>query len=97
MEKFVPFEKLSKKKQRELNAGRRNVWEINPVTRKPANPRAYNRKKAQDWKRDRSDSVLSFFSKIVRHSGIYLLCHIGGITKLEDMQGSLIMILFIYI
>ena len=26
MEKYVPFEKLSKKKQRELNAKRRNTW-----------------------------------------------------------------------
>lgn len=59
MEKFVPYSKLSKKKQRALNAERRTTWQINPVTRKPANPKAYNRKKAQDWKRDRSDSVLS--------------------------------------
>lgn len=51
MEKFIPYEKLSKKKQRELNAKRRNVWDINPVTRKPANPKAYNRRKARkmDW------------------------------------------------
>ena len=49
MEKFVPFEKLSKKKQRELNAIRRKDWnEINPVTRKPENPKAYNRKRTQN-------------------------------------------------
>ena len=49
MEKFIPFEKLSKKKQRELNAMRRRNWNgINPVTRKPENPKAYNRKKAQN-------------------------------------------------
>ncbi len=47
MEKFIPYEKLSKKKKRELDAMRRTVWEINPVTRKPANPKAYNRRKAQ--------------------------------------------------
>ncbi len=47
MEKFIPYEKLAKKKKRELDAARRTVWTINPVTRKPANPRAYNRKKAQ--------------------------------------------------
>ena len=47
MEKFIPYEKLSKKKRRELDARRRNVWQINPVTRKPADSRAYNRKKAQ--------------------------------------------------
>ena len=46
MEKFVPYEKLSKKKQRELNAIRRKDWNgITPVTRKPENPKAYNRKR----------------------------------------------------
>jgi len=58
MEKFVPYEKLSKKKQRELNASRRGSWgELNPVTRKPANPKAYNRKKAQRWTPDGAGSV----------------------------------------
>ena len=47
MEKFIPYNKLSKKKQKELNAARRGTWTLNPVTRKPANPKAYNRKKAQ--------------------------------------------------
>ena len=56
MEKFIPYEKLSKKKQRELNAARRGTWTINPVTRKPANPKAYNRKTARKWKDD-SNSV----------------------------------------
>ncbi|MBR6413116.1 MAG: hypothetical protein IKS21_00715 [Oscillospiraceae bacterium] len=60
MEKFIPYEKLSKKKQRELNAARRGTWTINPVTRKPANPKAYNRKTARNWKDD-SDSVLLLF------------------------------------
>lgn len=50
MEKFISFEKLSKKKQREANAKRRGSWgALNPVTRKPANPKAYNRKKAHKW------------------------------------------------
>ena len=46
MEKFTPYEKLSKKKKKEVNRKKRGVWKINPVTRKPDNPRAYNRKKA---------------------------------------------------
>lgn len=58
MEKFIPYKKLSKKKQRELNTAARNVWAISPVTRKPENPKAYNRRKAQDWKEDDSDPVL---------------------------------------
>lgn len=50
MEKFVPFQKLSKKKQKEQNRQRRGSWEIcNPVTRKPENPKAYNRSKVKKW------------------------------------------------
>ena len=46
MEKFVPFEKLSKKEQKKLNALKRRDWNgINPVTRKSENPKAYNRKR----------------------------------------------------
>lgn len=46
--KMIPFAKLSKKKQREENKKRRNDWKgLNPVTRKPPNPQAYNRGKAQ--------------------------------------------------
>ena len=46
MEKFIPFEKLSKKEQKKLNALKRRDWNgINPVTRKPENPKAYNRKR----------------------------------------------------
>ena len=53
MEKFIPYEKLSKKKQRELNAMKRGTWgDFNPVTRKPASPKAYNRKTARSWKDD---------------------------------------------
>ena len=48
MDKYVPFEKLSKKRKREQNAKRRGTWgSINPVTRKPKNPKAYDRKKAR--------------------------------------------------
>ena len=46
MKKFVPYEKLSKKKRRELDSAKRTVWAMNPVTRKPENPKAYNRRKA---------------------------------------------------
>ena len=53
MEKFIPYEKLSKKEKRKLDTAKRNTWgELNPVTRKPENPKAYNRNKARNWKRD---------------------------------------------
>ena len=63
MEKFTPFEKLSKKKQRELNALRRSTWgSFNPVTRKPENPKAYNRKKTQHWKNELPDAASFIFA-----------------------------------
>jgi DNA replicative helicase MCM subunit Mcm2 (Cdc46/Mcm family) len=52
MEKFNPYEKLSKKEKRKLDQARRQTWgNLNPVTRKPENSRAYNRQKvkAQAW------------------------------------------------
>ena len=58
MEKFIPYDKLSKKKKRELNAQRRNIWDVNPVTRRPENPKAYNRRKARKMDYD-SSAVLS--------------------------------------
>ena len=64
MEKFVPYEKLSRKKQRELDALRRGSWGgLNPVTRKPENPKAYNRKKAQRWKNDSAFEPFAFSEK----------------------------------
>ena len=53
MEKFIPYEKLSKKEKRKMDLAKRQTWgELNPVTRKPANSKAYNRRKTQDWKRE---------------------------------------------
>lgn len=50
MKKFIPYEKMSKRQKRELDAGKRGSWgALNPVTRKPPNPKAYNRKKARRW------------------------------------------------
>lgn len=63
MDKFIPYEKLSKKQRRELNAQRREMWAISPVTRKPANPKAYNRRKTRKWINDDSHSVSSVFYK----------------------------------
>lgn len=58
MEKFIPYEKLSKKKRKELDAMKRSVWAINPVTRKPENPKAYNRRKA--LREERYPDAVSF-------------------------------------
>ena len=45
MTKFVPRAKLSKKARRELDLKQHTLWQINPVTRRPPNPRAYDRNK----------------------------------------------------
>lgn len=47
MEKHIPFEKLSKKEQRKLNNKKRNMWTMNPITRKePKN--SYKQKKYEE-------------------------------------------------
>ena len=51
MEKYIAYEKLSKKEKRKVDSCRRKTWgNLNPVTRKPTNSKAYNRKKNQYWK-----------------------------------------------
>ena len=77
MEKFVPYDKLSKKKKRELDAQRRGSWYgINPVTRKPENSRAYNRRKARTWSDD--SLTVSFF-----------ICGANGEWKRAKMCGMI--------
>ncbi len=59
MDKYIPCEKRSKKAKRKLDAAKRGSWgSLNPATRKPENSRAYNRRKAQSWKKDFPNSVL---------------------------------------
>ena len=69
MDKLIPKEKLSKKKRKELNTQRRGTWgALSPVTRKPENPKAYNRKKAQQWKKDPSAVPSVFIYRKVEFS-----------------------------
>lgn len=66
MQKFVPFEKLSKKKQRELNKKQRGSWgSINPVSRKVESAKIYNRKKARQWKDDSMTVLFVVFGNAV--------------------------------
>ena len=58
MQKFIPYEKLSKKQQKALCAAQRKDWgSINPVTRRPENPKAYKRKKTRNWRDETATSV----------------------------------------
>ena len=54
MEKFIPYEKLSKKRRRALDTARRGSWGgLSPVTRRPEDPKAYKRKKTRiDFEED---------------------------------------------
>lgn len=58
MKTYIPYEKLSKKEKRKQNAAKRATWgSFNPVTRKPIHSKAYNRRKAQSWKKEDPGSV----------------------------------------
>lgn len=61
MDKFIPYRKLSKKKQREHDKKHRVTWGFSPVTRNAQNPKAYNRQKARKWDRDDFPAVPSVF------------------------------------
>ena len=53
MEKYIPYEKLSKKEKRRLDSQRRTTWGcVNPVTRKSGSSKADNRNKARNWRRE---------------------------------------------
>jgi hypothetical protein len=60
MEKFIPYEKLSKKEKRKLDQVKRQTWgSLNPTTRKPTNSRAYNRREMQRWKQNQPGAAFS--------------------------------------
>lgn len=62
MAKFIPFVKLSKKTQQEINKShRKSCGNIDPVTKRPANSKAYNRKKARAWKDTFPTSELFYY------------------------------------
>lgn len=63
MPKNIPYEKLTKRKRKALDAKKRGSWgAISPVTRKPPDPKAYNRNKARQWQRNHEPGfVIPFF------------------------------------
>ena len=51
MEKFIAYEKLSKKEQKKLNAAKRGSWGlVKPITKVKESAKIYNRKKKQDFR-----------------------------------------------
>lgn len=82
MEKFIPYEKLSKKEKRKLDLAKRQTWgELNPVTRKPMNSKAYSRRKSQDWKRELPPKTCDF--------SFYCSCLMPSRTTSEQKEKSL--------
>lgn len=73
--RFIPKEKLSKKARRELNAARRTLWVVSPISKKVESKKVYNRKKSARLYRDDTGRIFSFpihfrftLSKILRFS-----------------------------
>ena len=53
MERFIPYEKLSKRERQKRDSARRGSWNgLNPVTRRSESAKAYNRRKARKWSDD---------------------------------------------
>ena len=63
MDRFVPYEKLSKRRQREIDRMKRGDWgPLNPVTRKAPDPKAYDRKKSRRWTDDHTPGIFAFWN-----------------------------------
>ena len=66
MEKFIPYEKLSKKEKRKIDLTKRQTWgELNPITRKPQNSKAYNRNKSRNWQREYHEPIPGVFILLI--------------------------------
>jgi hypothetical protein len=87
MKKFIPFEKLSKKKKREQMAKKRGGWGgLKPVTRRPENPRAYNRKKARKWSEDSMTVPFALRWQAARRGGLFTRTRpVGGVHQLQQI------------
>ena len=60
MERFVSYEKMSKKQQKIVNASKRGSWgNVKPITKVKASAKVYKRKKEQS-SRDYGYSFWSF-------------------------------------
>lgn len=67
MEKFIPFEKLSKRKQRELTRMKRSDWgNINPITKREKNKKVYDRKKFRRDFNDENGGIAFLYSIFYR-------------------------------
>lgn len=68
MEKFIPYEKMSKKQKKEIDRKKRGSWfGVNPATRKSENPKAYKRQKNTKWSDDSFSCSFCFIELLSAH------------------------------
>lgn len=69
MKKFVPYEKLSKSKKRELDRKKRVTWgNVNPVTRKVESKKHYKRKSRNFTDYSDGFGTFDFYSGLKIHA-----------------------------
>lgn len=69
MKKFVPYEKLSKSKKRELDRKKRVTWgNVNPVTRKVESKKHYKRKSRNFTDYSDGFGTFNFYSRLKIHA-----------------------------
>ena len=66
MEKFIPYEKMSKKKKKEINKKKRNTWKVNPISRVVP-----NKKKDKSKDIDNFDEIWYNYYRKLRRKGIW--------------------------
>lgn len=67
MEKHTPYEKLQRKKQRQIAAKRRGSWgAISPVTRKSKNKKVYDRNKSRQRRNDDAGICYIFIRDVIK-------------------------------
>ena len=72
MDKFIPYEKLSKKQRREMNALRREMWAI---ARSPASLRI--RKRIADRRHGNGSMTIQILCLLFFHKERHALLHAG--------------------
>lgn len=55
MKNMIPFNKLSKKEQKRINKEKRNLWTVNPVTRKESKNKHKENKYKEQYKYNYSE------------------------------------------
>ena len=81
--KFVPLGKQSKRQRREHYAAHRKDWGgVNPVTRKPPDPKVYNRKKSGQWYKDDPLSGFLYFYETIFATPIFCIPALALIPRL---------------